>query len=166
MTNYVKIVDKPMIHKAIAQIRSHDDSKVLGYIELNEDMDGITHIFGNLSGLVSGKHGIHIHEKGDPRQCCNALGGHYNPFNKQHGDIKDDREHRHVGDLGNILFDDEGKCKVSLYDKLIKITGPYSVIGRSIIIHEKEDDLGTGSGESKVNGNSGARIAYGIIGYA
>jgi len=161
MASYVKIV-----HKAIAQIRSHDDTKVLGYIELNEDMDGTTHIFGNLTGLAPGKHGIHIHEKGDPRKCCDALGGHYNPFHKDHGNIKD--TNRHVGDLGNITFDGSGKCQFSLFDKqkLVRITGPYSVIGRSIIIHEGKDDLGLGGFEdSKTNGHSGKRVAYGIIGY-
>lgn len=162
MANYVKIV-----HKAIAQIRSHDDTKVLGYIELNEDMNGITHIFGDLIGLAPGEHGIHIHEKGDPRKCCGALGDHYNPFNKQHGGI--DSEIRHVGDLGNIQVDGSGKCQFSLFDKQkqIRITGPHSIIGRSIIIHEDKDDLGLGSfPDSKINGHSGKRIAYGIIGYA
>jgi Cu-Zn family superoxide dismutase len=74
---------------------------------------------------------------------------------------------RHVGDLGNIIVGDDGVCMISFDDQLIKISGPHSIIGRSIIIHENEDDCGmTDHKDSKTTGNSGKRIAYGIIGYA
>lgn len=163
MNNYIK---KSI--KAVAQIRSHDDKQVLGYIEFNQLGDKTT-IKGVLHGsgdeFSKGYHGMHIHEKGDPRKCCDALGDHYNPFGKSHGDIG--AQERHVGDLGNVLFDANGNCTIDLTDSLIKLTGPYSIIGRSLIIHKDIDDLGKGnSDKSKINGNSGARIAYGIIGYA
>ena len=52
-------------------------------------------------------------------------------------------------------------------DKLIKLRGKYSVIGRSVVIHADEDDLGKGGDkESLITGNAGARIACGVIGYA
>ena len=39
------------------------------------------------------------------------------------------------------------------------------IIGRSIIIHEDEDDLGLGSyNDSHITGHSGARIACSVIG--
>lgn len=158
MSNYIK-----KSYKAVAQIRSHDDKQVLGYIEFSETGD-ITSITGELTGLPDGFHGFHIHQKGDPRKCCSALGDHYNPFNKKHGDISD--KERHVGDMGNI-YSENSKCTINLVDNLIKIMGPYSVIGRSLVIHEKKDDLGRGNNpDSKKTGNSGSRIAYGIIGYA
>ena len=151
-------------YKAVAQIRTHDDKQIIGYIEFNE-INGLTYIIGELNGLSVGYHGMHIHEKGDPRKCCSALGDHYNPFNKNHGNITD--IDRHVGDLGNIIVDENGKCLISLADNQIKVTGPYSIIGRSIIIHENKDDLGKGLNlDSIKTGNSGKRIAYGIIGYA
>jgi len=159
MNNYIK-----KAYKAVAQIRTHDDKQIIGYLEFNE-IDGLTYISGELNGLSTGEHGMHIHEKGDPRKCCSSLGDHYNPFNKTHGNIIDIE--RHVGDLGNIIVDENGKCMVSLVDNQIKIAGPYSIIGRSIIIHENKDDLGKGvNQDSKKTGNSGKRIAYGIIGYA
>ena len=40
---------------------------------------------------------------------------------------------RHVGDLGNIEVIN-GKAEVDITDKLVKLTGPYSVMGRSIVV--------------------------------
>ena len=64
---------------------------------------------------------------------------------KQHGAPND--EERHVGSLGNIASD--GKvATLHLEDTNVQVIGPYSVIGRSILIHENADDLGkVGEGE-------------------
>ena len=43
-------------------------------------------------------------------------------------------------------------------------SGEYSVVGRSVMIHADEDDLGKGGHElSLTTGNAGARIACGEI---
>lgn len=153
--------------KAVAQIRTFDDKHIIGYIEFVET-PRFTLIKGYLKDenkyLRKGKHGMHIHEKGDPRKCCDSLGGHYNPFNKSHGCLHDDN--RHLGDLGNIEFNENGECIVVLHDKLLRVSGEHSIIGRSIVIHENADDCGRGTNaDSKKTGNSGKRIAYGIIGH-
>ena len=58
---------------------------------------------------------------------------------KQHGDQASTEQH--VGSLGNIQSD--GKiATLHLEDPLVQIIGPYSVIGRSILVYENEDDLG------------------------
>jgi Cu-Zn family superoxide dismutase len=50
-------------------------------------------------------------------------------------------------------------------DSLVKLIGPTSIIGRSIVLHADEDDLGlTGHALSKTTGNAGARVACGVIG--
>lgn len=122
-------------------------------------------ITAEFSGLPEGKHGFHIHEFGDLSDGCTSAGGHFNPYNKTHGGPED--EERHVGDLGNITADKEGKATYELTDKLIKLSGPNSIIGRSVVTHEKVDDLGRGNEkDSKTTGASGARIACGIIGLA
>ncbi len=49
----------------------------------------------------------------------------------------------------------------------MKLIGPFSVIGRSLIVHADRDDLGKGGHEtSLVTGNAGARVCCGVIGIA
>ena len=74
---------------------------------------------------------------------------------------------RHVGDLGNVnVISDDGTVTAVWEDHLIKIYGQENcVLGRSCVVHEKEDDLGRGGDEeSKKTGNAGPRLACGEIG--
>ena len=54
-----------------------------------------------------------------------------------------------MGDLGNIIVDKTGKVDCVIKAKKVKLRGKYSVIGRSIVIHQKEDDLGNGNDEGE-----------------
>jgi len=103
-------------------------------------------------------HGFHIHETGDLREGCKSCCAHYNPKETSHGGLHDG----HAGDLGNIKSDENGKCKISLKTDKFRVG---DILGRSIIIHEDEDDLGLGEFEdSKTTGHSGSRIACSVIG--
>lgn len=141
----------------------------IGCVYFNEkiyEIDGkqviITKITGELKNLPAGKHGFHIHESAGDCINCDTMGGHYNPFGRDHGDISNPE--RHVGDLGNIIADANGKCKIDLTSYLIRLTGQFSVIGRGLIIHAGEDDLGLGTfKDSKTTGHSGARICCAAI---
>jgi len=63
------------------------------------------------------------------------------------------------------VADSSGNAYMSYNDKLISLFGEYSVIGRSVVVHAQEDDLGkTMHPESPLTGNSGIRLACGIIG--
>jgi len=125
-----------------------------------------TKIIININGLKpNSSHAFHIHETGDLRDGCNSLGGHYNPFNKNHGGPRS--KDRHVGDLGNITSDKNGIVKRNMTNDLIKLSGKYSVLGRGFVIHEGKDDLGKGCHtDSLTTGHAGARIACGVIGYS
>jgi len=70
-----------------------------------------------------------------------------------------------MGDLGNVTVTEDGQCIFKKEDKIVKLIGPHSVIGRSIVIYSGEDDCGRGGHElSLTTGNSGARLAAGVIG--
>jgi Cu-Zn family superoxide dismutase len=82
---------------------------------------------------------------------------------KSHGGSKD--VERMVGDLGNVLCDETGKCTVSISDSTVKLFGPHSVIGRSIVVYSSEDDGGRGGHENSLTtGNAGPRMAAGVVG--
>ncbi|KOC67190.1 Copper chaperone for superoxide dismutase [Habropoda laboriosa] len=136
------------------------DNKVMGVIRFAQTPDGCL-IDGTVDGLTPGKHGMHIHECGDISQGCDSVGDHFNPNYTIHGGPEDDVFKRHVGDLGNIMVNDSGRATFRIIDKLVKIP---DIIGRSLVITEKPDDLGRGDNLiSKIDGNSGNRLACGII---
>ncbi|XP_019402903.1 PREDICTED: copper chaperone for superoxide dismutase [Crocodylus porosus] len=116
-------------------------------------------IEGTIDGLVPGPHGLHVHEFGDLTSSCDSCGEHFNPEAECHGGPLD--EHRHLGDLGNVMADDDGRATFRLEDARLKV---WDIIGRSLVVDAGEDDLGRGAHPlSKVTGNSGERMACGII---
>jgi copper chaperone for superoxide dismutase len=111
-----------------------------------------------IEGLSPGKHGVHIHECGDISSGWQSCGDHFNPTNVEHGD----ETHGHVGDLGNVIVDENGWGDLVLESNRIKV---WDIIGRSIVVTENQDDLGTKKDDalSKKDGNSGNGILCGII---
>jgi len=72
-----------------------------------------------------------------------------------------------VGDLGNVQADETGTGTISMEDSMVKLFGPQSVLGRSIVISAGADDTGRGGQtNSLTTGNGGPRIAFGVIGLA
>ena len=63
---------------------------------------------------------------------CITAGAHYNPHGHVHGGPLDAT--RHVGDLGNVASKGN-EAYFTLEDHLIKLTGEFSVIGRSVVVH-------------------------------
>lgn len=64
-------------------------------------------------------------------------------------------------------MDDEGIATIGIEDRQIKLIGPHSIIGRSIIVKSNQDDCGRGGNEfSLTTGNSGSRLGGGVIGIA
>jgi len=148
---------------AIALLSPDGGGNVRGVVKLSQATPtSPTVITASVSGLTDGPHGIHIHEFGDITGGCMTAGAHYNPFNKTHGGPTD--AERHVGDLGNIV----SKSDSATYNgksELIQLSGVNSVIGRTMVVHADEDDLGKGNApDSKTTGHAGKRVACGVIG--
>ncbi|CAK9784755.1 copper zinc superoxide dismutase [Cutaneotrichosporon oleaginosum] len=149
--------------KAIAVLKG--DSKVSGTITFTQDDNGgpVT-VTGKIEGLdANAKRGFHVHQFGDLSSGCTSAGAHFNPHGKNHGGPTDSE--RHTGDLGNVQTDGSGSANVNIQDSQISLVGPYSILGRSLVVHAGEDDLGKGGhADSLKTGNAGGRAACGVIG--
>ncbi|XP_017962002.1 extracellular superoxide dismutase [Cu-Zn] isoform X1 [Drosophila navojoa] len=141
-----------------------DNTQVKGNVTfIQNDCGQSVHVRIQLENVMEGKHGFHIHEKGDLSNGCASLGGHYNPDKVDHG--APHHEVRHVGDLGNIEVNASRTIDITYTDSVISLSGKRTIIGRSVVLHEMEDDLGLGNHtDSKKTGNAGGRIACGVIG--
>lgn len=142
--------------KASALLSPTKGSSVHGIVTFQAVADGVL-IVADVYGLQPGKHGFHVHEKGDcSAEDASSAGGHFNPTSKPHGGP--DSSERHVGDLGNIVADKAGHAHYERVDKLVKLEGGESIIGKSVIVHAAEDDL-----KGQPTGNAGGRLACGVI---
>ncbi|XP_029674355.1 superoxide dismutase [Cu-Zn]-like isoform X2 [Formica exsecta] len=152
-----------MTTKAVCVLQ-YKDEPVKGIIHFEQaDGSSTVKVTGSISGLKKGLHGFHVHEFGDNTNGCTSAGAHFNPLGKEHGGP--DHAVRHVGDLGNVEAGADGVAKVNITDSQIQLSGPHSVIGRTVVVHADLDDLGVGGHElSKTTGNAGARLACGVIG--
>lgn len=123
------------------------------------DMGDKVRIVADLSGLTPGKHGFHIHEKGDlSADDFSSAGDHFNPEGHPHAGP--DKKPRHAGDLGNIEADASGNAKKTLTVDNITVGGggENDILGKAVILHAQADDL-----KSQPSGDAGGRIGGGII---
>ena len=132
----------------------------IGTATFAEDGDGRVTVAVAAEDLPEGDHGIHIHGVG----VCDAsgavpfasAGGHFNPTGAPHGGPDD--PNAHAGDLGNITADAEIEVatdRFTLSDGTLSLS---DIDGSALVIHADPDDL-----ESNPAGNSGARIACGVV---
>jgi Cu-Zn family superoxide dismutase len=134
------------------------DSDFAGTLTITPEGNGVR-IVADVAGVdKDGKHGLHVHENG---QCehgegdkhFTSAGGHFNPGNAEHACPPTDP--RHAGDLGNIDISG-GKGHLEL--TATNLTAD-QLNGKAIILHAGEDDCKT-----QPTGNSGDRIACGVVG--
>ena len=143
------------VTKAVANLKPASGSQVTGTVTFTKSGDDVQ-VVADIQNLKPGKHGLHIHEKGDcSAPDASSAGAHFNPTH-QHHDGPTGAE-RHAGDFGNIEANSSGKGHLVWKGKL-DLSGENSIIGKSVIVHEKEDDLKTDP-----SGNSGARFGCGVI---
>lgn len=156
------------LERSAVAIVKDDVNKITGVIRfstMSNDEQSTTSngcvVDGVIDGLEPGMHGLHIHECGDISRGAASLGAHYNPRHTRHGSPANGSDDRHAGDLGNIEADANGRAKFQFVDRVV---GVGEIIGRSVVVTENADDFGVGTTDkSSIDGNSGERLAYGII---
>lgn len=150
---------------ARAQKSAHADiadpkGQIIGTANFEQTKKGVR-IALTASQLPPGTHGIHIHAVGkcDPPDFKTA-GAHFNPDNKKHGMKNPDGPH--AGDLMNVEVGADGTVHANLLAPGVTLgDGPNSLFhpdGTALVIHAQADDMMTDP-----SGNSGARIACGVI---
>ena len=141
---------------AVAELQPTEGNDVSGTVTFTEE-DGGVRVVASITGLSPGPHGFHVHEFGDcSAPDASSAGGHFNPTNVEHAGPDDDP--RHVGDLGNIVAEDNSTASYDRLDSVLSFDGAHSIIARSVIVHESEDDL-----TSQPTGDAGGRLACGVV---
>src|SRR6266496_6396252 len=146
--------------KGISVLHPTAGNNVTGTVTFMPVAGGVQ-VHAEIAGLTPGPHGFHIHEFGDCSAAdASSAGAHFNPTNQPHAGP--DTAARHEGDMGNVEADAAGNAKLDYVDHQISLANDAkSAIGRSVVVHAKPDDLKT-----QPSGDSGARIACGVIGWA
>ena len=143
---------------ARAAIEARSGSTVKGTATFTELGSGGVRIRVHIENAPPGTHGLHLHERGDCSDPeAKSAGGHFNPGGMPHAGPM--AEKRHAGDLGNIEIGANGKGDLDVRSDLLTVKpGPNSVVGRSVVFHEKADDLTT-----QPTGNAVGRLGCGVI---
>ena len=147
----------PVAHAGIADA----SGRVLARATLRQTVAGIA-IHVEAAGLAPGTYGVHLHAVGrcDPPAFASA-GGHWNPAGRQHG--RDNPAGAHLGDLPNLTVGSDGRgvSDVAIAGAALSGESANALLdadGAAIVVHAQADDYRTDP-----SGNSGARIACGVI---
>jgi Cu-Zn family superoxide dismutase len=136
-----------------------DGNKIKGTVKFEQINSSTVTIELDIQGFEPNtSHGFHVHANPiKPNDSCDLAGPHFDSGSESpHGGPHHEPKLRHVGDLGNILADSNGLIRTKFSDYLIKLDGPNSIIGKTIVIHEFQDDF-------KTIESSGKRISCGLI---
>jgi len=135
-----------------------------------QDTQGGVELAIDAQGLPPGPHGFHIHANGacDPGPDAatgkmvpfGAAGGHYDPgMSHKHGRPGDPATVAHAGELPNLQAAADGRASLRYLNANVTVAaGPASVMGRTLVVHEKQDDYRTDPA-----GDSGGRLLCGLI---
>ena len=141
--------------------------KINGTVHFEQIEKEKVRITYDIKGLSDGKHGFHVHTHGNLSNNCNMVCSHFNPDGNKHGGLRS--KERHSGDLGNIVSKNSVCNGTKTARKLSLSQDKYNILGRMIVIHADEDDVGRGTGtkkeESLKTGNAGKKIACAVIGF-
>ena len=152
-------VAAPPVDAAVIALAPASGSLVSGKLNAMA-MAGGVHFTGDIGGLAPGStHGIHVHETGDCSAAdATSAGPHFNPAGRAHG--RPDSTTHHAGDLPNITAGTDGVAHVDIHVGGMTLGGAAAtnILNRALVVHAQGDDYA-----SQPAGNSGARIACGVI---
>jgi Cu-Zn family superoxide dismutase len=152
-------VTPPAGAAAAVQLAPTQGNTATGMLSVTAEGDGVS-LTGTLQGLKpDAEFGFHIHEKGDcSAPDASSAGEHFNPASAQHGNPSGDAHH--AGDMLNVKSEPDGSAKVDVQASGVTLHSglPTDALGKAVVLHEKADDYAT-----QPSGNSGARIACGVI---
>ncbi len=153
------LVGRAFADKAVAEIKSPSDPTIsYGKVRFEDREDGVQVHAELVNVKPAGQHGIHIHQYGSCANDGKAAGDHYNPSHTPHGHVKNGPQKSHPGDMGNIEIKEDGTGVLDIYFPGVNVAGaPYSIGGRTVVLHEKTDDF------SQPSGNAGTRMGCGTI---
>ena len=147
------------VQRAQANLAPASASLVSGKLAIAA-IDGGVRIEGELGGLGRGGiHAIHVHERGDCSAAAgSSAGGHFNPASSAHG--RAGTPVHHLGDMDNLTANARGVARVDLQLQGVTLGSgaPNDILGRALVVHAGPDDY-----SSQPAGNSGARVACGVI---
>jgi Cu-Zn family superoxide dismutase len=152
------VVDEPVTAQA-ALINIAGDE--IGTAHLTQGPDGVL-IHVKVTGLVPGKHGLHLHSVGtcEPHEGFKSAKGHVGLVSGGHGLLNP--EGPEPGDIPNIFVGADGVGEMEAFTSRVSLVeGPHNLLdgdGSTFIIHENADDHLT-----QPIGGAGARVACGII---
>ena len=135
----------------------------VGSAQLWQEAGGLVHVDVSATNLTTGPHGIHFHAVGrcdGGATAFSTAGGHYNPTNREHG--LQNPAGPHGGDAPNLQIGADGSGHFSFTTDRITLTAGSTTLfdadGSAIVIHAAADDQ-----MSQPSGNSGARVACGVV---
>ncbi len=148
--------------KAEVELDTAENVDIEARSQLFASNDGVRVVVEVENGQPNAVHGVHIHEKPDCSDIPGkSMGEHFAPEGKQHALPEQPVEQRHLGDLGNIQLDKDGKGRLELTVPNANLTpgDRLSFTNRAIVIHSGRD-VGK---QAQPSGDSGAPIACGVI---
>jgi len=150
----------PSTPSAVAAI-ADTSGRTLARATVRQGRSGLS-VHVEAAGLAPGIYGVHLHAVGrcDGPAFASA-GPHWNPTARQHG--RDNPAGSHMGDLPNLTVGADGRGTIDFDVSGASLTGAGSNVlldadGAAIVVHAQADDYRTDP-----SGNSGARIACGVI---
>jgi len=149
------------ISQAVAVIMGQSETETSGTVTFTEYSNYVD-VHVEITGLGARTQvGIHVHEFGDLTASVTtktglSAGPHYVGRGvATHG--CEVTPNRHEGDMGFWPVK-SGTVSFTKSLNLLTLQGPYSILGRALVVHNETDDC-TGTA-----GNAGSRIGFGVIG--